>query len=186
MKIKLIIAIFLIFIGGLKSYAQMTELIKDSIEIQEFNIYANSILAFNRDSIIPDSLPNKYQIIYMTGCDFITEDNLGPNCRCYTVGRSLGRNHFNSVIMTPRLYICGESPTKVKNKITYFVYLDSSTNNYITYPEIINIGGDNSTAPKIMSFQNNKYLIMEESFIVMFGSQTSTGITRTIFLEKIE
>ena len=180
MKGKLILGLLLIFIGGFKSYGQKTESIKDSDE--EFNLYANRILDLTRDSIVPDSLPNKYQIIYVTACPFMTEDNLGPNCRCFTEERSLARNHF----IAPGFFLCGESPTKINDKTSYHVYLDNSTNSYITYPEIIAMGSGNTTDIKIVSFETHTYLILEQSFIISLGSQTSRGFTRTIFLEKID
>jgi len=194
MKQLIIISILSFFFAG-SSFGQKFEPM-DSLNLDKFDSYVNSVLAQKKDSIIPSSLPGKYSFIYKTRCPFteyiwgaIGSDDVSHN----TSGKSFNISGSSGILSnTNKIYLCAEYPLEFK-KSEEFVSIakdsTSKTENYITTKIILNFNtqdSENSVFSKGVSYCNGKYFIIEWSLITTIGNQISDGFTETLYLERIE
>lgn len=200
MKYRIIILILSLFLTG-NSFGQKFELIDDSLELEKFYSYVNSILELKRDVSPPDSL-NNYVFVYRTYCRN-EEVQYSDGILYTTKGKSFINNSISFKTQESSLthplkkitpYYCAEKPSKLMEGVPVtvkeqtFVTIDSLV---IETIRISNKFSEYDAYGLTMfssysSFQNGKYLIIEFFSITGIGSQTSPGITETLFLERIE
>ncbi|MFK8046664.1 MAG: hypothetical protein AB8B72_14290 [Crocinitomicaceae bacterium] len=202
MKQSIAISIISLFLTG-SAFGQQFKFqsIVDSCEIEQFYSFADSILEFKRDDSPPDSL-DKYVFVYKTSCR--NDEILYSDEILYTtegksfINDSLSHKTHESSLTNPiqkiTPYYCAEKPSKsmqevaVNVSVRTIVTIDSVvletthiSNNLFEYDAY-----GLTKFSSYCSFQNGKYLIVEFFSTTGIGSQTSPGITETLFLERIE
>ncbi|MEX1192299.1 MAG: hypothetical protein WEA99_10015 [Brumimicrobium sp.] len=181
------------------SFGQEFTPITDSLSLNKFHSNVKNILETNRDSFIPDTLENRYKIKYRTSCQYNeilynrTNTSLGIQISSETQGKSfIDRPFVTDTIKEANysFYFCAEKPSISKDLKSYQIFKDSTsiTKNAITTDIMINTFITIKNKPKwvAISYCNYKFLILEQSIIRNVGSLTSSGITETLILERIE
>jgi hypothetical protein len=175
--------------------------INDSLALDTFHSYVNSIFELKIDDSLPDSL-NKYAFVYKTYChndevlyhDRITYTTEGKSFINDSMSFKTQESGFTHQLTKYTPYYCAEKPFKLLDgvpvtvKKQIFVTMDSLAietilisnefSEYATYGLI--------QFSSFTSFMNGKYLVIEFFTTTGIGSQTSSGITETLFLERIE
>jgi hypothetical protein len=198
------ISIFLLAFFSVKG--QNFELIDDSIGLYKLENYVNTVLGFEKDSMIPDSTPYNYRIRYRTSCRF--SETLGLRSDGGAVYKTKGKSFTKKlsdvdstsefVVISSSdtnqqngLYLCAEKPSKSLVRELVSISKDSTSHaeDYITTNLIMS---SNVKSAQIgynvfmlgISYDDGRFLIIERSHIWGIGSQTSAGTTETFFLEK--
>lgn len=210
MKQHIFITISLLFLAGSALGQQFKfQLISDSLELEDFHSFVNSILESERDVSQPDSLSN-YRFIYRTSCrnsEVLNFDEILYS----TEGKSFSNDSisFETQVdygapplkqITP--YYCAEKPSKLTHGLPCTIIKEqiilsndslveeSSIDSFETIRIYSKASEYNSYGlvrfSSCTSFENGKYLIIEFFTTTRIGSQTSPGITETLFLEQIE
>jgi hypothetical protein len=175
--------------------------INDSLALDAFHSYVNSIFELKIDDSLPDSL-NKYAFVYKTYChnneviyyDRITYSTEGKSFIDDSISFKTQERTFTHPLKKYTPYYCAEKPSKllegvpVTVKKQIFVTMDSLVVETIRisneFSEYESYG--RSQFSSLSSFMNSKYLVIEFFTTTGIGSQTSSGITETLFLERIE
>lgn len=210
MKQSIVISIVSLFLTG-SSFGQQFKFqsINDSLELEIFYSYVNSILELERDVSPPDSLSN-YKFIYRTSCR--NSEVLYSDETLYSTG---GKSFSNDSISfktqvsygTQPLkkiapYYCAEKPSKLLEGLPFTIIKEQAiaTNDNLVDETAIDSFETIHIYNKVseydpyglvrfsscISFEHGKYLIVEFFTTTGIGSQTSPGITETLFLERIE
>ena len=185
------------------------QLISDSLELEKFYSFMNSILELERDVSQPDSLSN-YRFIYRSSCrnsEVLNSDEILYS----TDGKSFSNGSISFKTQVdygaPPLkqiapYYCAEKPSKLTHGLPFTIIKEqiilsndslvdeSSIDSFETIRIYSKASEYNSYGlvrfSSCTSFENGKYLIIEFFTTTGIGSQTSPGITETLFLEQIE
>ena len=175
--------------------------INDSLELDTFHSYINSIFELNKDDSLPDSF-NEYAIVYKTYCH--NDEVLDHDRISYTtegksfINDSMSFNTQESVFTHPLTkytpYYCAEKPSKLLDGLPVIAKKQILVTTDSLVIETIRISNEFSEYTthgfiqfsSFTSFMNSKYLVIEFFKTTGIGSQTSPGITETLFLERIE
>ncbi|MEA3495576.1 MAG: hypothetical protein U9R42_06020 [Bacteroidota bacterium] len=200
MRQKIITLTLSFFFAG-SSFGQEFEQIKDSLEIERFYSFVDSIFKLKRDISLPDSL-NNYAFVYKTSCR--NDEVLYSDRILYTtegksfINDSLSYKTHECSLTYPikkiAPYYCAEKPSKLMERVAVNVYVQTIVTVDSLVFETIRISNNLfeyeayglTKFSSYCSFQNGKYLIIEFFLTTRIGSQTSPGITETLFLERIE
>ena len=183
--------------------------INDSLELEKFYSYVNSIMELKSDVSTPDSLSN-YQLIYRTSCR--NSEVLYSDETLYsTEGKSFSNDSISfksqvsygtQLLKKIAPYYCAEKPSKLLGGSPFTIIkkqmivsndslVDETAIDSFETIRIYNKVSEYNPYGLVRfrsctSFGHGKYLIIEFFSTSGIGSQTSPGITETLFLEQIE
>ena len=210
---KIILCIIVLSVFSGISFSQTQQINSDdSLEYKKFHEYYDLIASNEIDTIISDTNFQTFRIKYITRCHYsemIFPSSDGHEIICSTSGKSLDKNikittHKITKQITPAtpLHLCDENLVKHTDSSSVLLKLHpyetkkTDPNNGLFLCQI-NLASrshfftpyhtldDTTPLYEVISFNNSQYLILERSYILNIGSQTSHGTTETIFLEKL-
>ncbi|MCB9189140.1 MAG: hypothetical protein H6599_07635 [Flavobacteriales bacterium] len=194
---KLSFFIWLVLISAV-SFSQSSIVLKDSSETTEFERYVKRILNLPKDTSFNDSTIHSYRLVYLSSCPFsemlFSQSNLTQTSGKSFVQRDLESNENNFDLSQTSLYLCADHPQKVVDSTVYHLkanHQQADSNDIfwsINMSEFSNywvIYTGSSGIYLSLSFNNHQYIIMETSYILQYGNQTSWGTTETMFFERV-
>lgn len=211
MKQSIVISIILLFLTG-SSFGQQFKFqsINDSLEFEKFYSYVNSILELKSDVSTSDSLSN-YKLIYRTSCHnsevLYSDETLysteGKSFSNYSISFKSQVSYGTKPLKKIAPYYCAEKPSKLLGELPFtiikeqiIVSNDSLVDDETGVDSFETIRIYNKVSEYVpyglvrfsscTNFEHGKYIIIEFFSTTGIGSQTSPGITETLFLERIE
>ena len=198
MKIKLLILTITFICINTNVWSQTNVAITDSIELKTFDDYMADMISKKVDTCYIGIELNNYKIKYSTSCpysEFIIFRSMQHDYITNSSGDSLFGNQTpfysnNGTQNYSSVYGCKESPIEVNDSISYNIIEDSITHNFLINPSLnvnsIWANNDLINRHNVRSYDGHKFFIVEQSFILQHGGQTSWGTTFTYYYERID
>ena len=177
------------------------KLMNDSLEIEAFHSYVNSIFKLKTDDSLPDSL-NKYTWVYKTYCrneeviyhDRIAYSTAGKSFISDSITYKSQEGTFTHPLKKYTPYYCAEKPSQLIEGLPVVLKKQTLVTPDSLVIETISISNEFFEYKtygfiqfcSFTSFMNSKYVVIEYFTTTGIGSQTSPGITETLFLERME
>ncbi len=172
-----------LFFLSLVSSAQSFEKVEDAIDLEYFHRYVQSYLNTTPDTVFVPSPNDKYFIQYKTSCPYSESIFIEPQTG-WSGGKRFQFQYAN------HLHLCTEVPmvnTDTASHQLGFGNTSTDTNQITSaLPSLYFWSLGTSTPPKILSFNNGQFLILEYSYVFQYGNATNWGSTETLFLKREE